>query len=210
MKANFLGMAAALALVSCCAVETAQASPIDVSYSVSGSPGEWLLDFTVTNNLDQFGGPGQLIYLFAVALPSTDISMSPPNWTYAENVGYGGPVYNNAWCINACGNVDLTLAIHTGQTLTGFQAVDTALIEPTSLLWTADSASITPGNHPGAPYTGPDCVPATCNYSNPSLIGSASLAAVPTPIAGAGLPGMITVLGIMGLLGWRRRRRARA
>jgi hypothetical protein len=122
MKANFLGMAAALALVSCCAVETAQASPIDVSYSVSGSPGEWLLDFTVTNNLDQFGGPGQLIYLFAVALPSTDISMSPPNWAYAENVGYGGPVYNNAWCINACGNVDLTLAIHTGQTLTGFQA----------------------------------------------------------------------------------------
>ena len=56
MKANFLGMAAALALVSCCAVETAQASPIDVSYSVSGSPGEWLLDFTVTNNLDQCRG----------------------------------------------------------------------------------------------------------------------------------------------------------
>ena len=104
MKANFLGIAAALALVSCCAVETAQASPIDVSYSVSGSPGEWLLDFTVTNNLDQFGGPGQLIYLFAVALPSTDISLSPPNWAYAQqNVEYAsGPVYNNAWCINAC------------------------------------------------------------------------------------------------------------
>jgi hypothetical protein len=52
-----------------------------------------------------------------------------------KRVGYGGPVYNNAWCINACGNVDLTLAIHTGQALTGFQAVNTALIEPTSTLW---------------------------------------------------------------------------
>ena len=101
------------------------------------------------NNLDQFGGPGQLIYLFAVALPSTDISMSPPNWAYAqENVGYGGPVYNNAWCINACGNVDLTLAIHTGQALTGFQAVDTALLEPTSILW-AKKREMRPPPHEG-------------------------------------------------------------
>ena len=28
---------------------------------------------------------------------------------------------------------------------------------------------------------------------------------VPTPIVGAGLPGMVFVIGVMGLIGWRRR-----
>ena len=30
---------------------TAQASPVDVSYTVSGSAGNWALDFSITNNL---------------------------------------------------------------------------------------------------------------------------------------------------------------
>ena len=177
-----------------------------MSYTVSGSPGDWLLDLSVTNNLGQFGGPGQTIYYFSIALPSTDITKSPPNWGYAAGdiLSFGtGTSYNNPWCINACGNIDITLGIETGQTLSGFQALDTALIEPASLDWVAFSEALTPQNHPGAPYTGPGCVPETCSW-NPTFVGTAE-----TPLP-ATLPLFASGLGAMGLFGWRRKRKTQA
>jgi len=48
-----------------------------------------------------------------------------------------------------------------------------------------------------------DCCFETDNYS-------ATPSSVPVPIAGAGLPGMITVLGGCGLLGWWQRRKKTA
>jgi hypothetical protein len=47
-----------------------------------------------------------------------------------------------------------------------------------------------------------NCCFETDNYS-------AIPSSVPAPIAGAGLPGMITILGGVGLLGWWRRRKDR-
>ena len=60
----------------------AHGNPLDVTYSVSGSAGAWVLDFSVTNNL---GGQNN-VYLFGVHLASRDIFYSPANWTPNETV----------------------------------------------------------------------------------------------------------------------------
>ena len=71
----------------------ASADPVDVTYTVSGSSGNWTLDFSVTNNLN----PADMdVYFFGVYLDSgRDIVGSPafydPNaWTVWDNSGYGG------------------------------------------------------------------------------------------------------------------------
>ncbi len=60
MKMQFLGMVAALALFGNCASENAQADTVDVSFTVSGSARNWLLDFSVSN----YVGGDNAIYFF--------------------------------------------------------------------------------------------------------------------------------------------------
>ena len=90
-----------VAVFAACSVVSAGA--IDVTYTVSGSPGAWDLNFTVANNMT--AGPQQDIYEFGVQLSVPGIIGSPtgydPNattlpWT---NFFYGGStiLYNNVW-----------------------------------------------------------------------------------------------------------------
>jgi hypothetical protein len=56
----------------------------------------------------------------------------------------------------------------------------------------------------GSPgYTSFDCNP-NCNYARLIVSGEA-VSVVPTPIAGAGLPGVGTVLALGGFVWWRRK-----
>jgi hypothetical protein len=81
---------------------TASAGVIDVTYTVSGSPGSWDLNFTVTNNL--IASPTQDVYQFGVVLSAPGITGSPapydPN-TIATQINFfnGGSAntYNNNW-----------------------------------------------------------------------------------------------------------------
>ena len=65
--------------------QPAYADPVDVSYTVSGSPGAWVLDFSVTNNL---GGTNSIYYL-NVGLPTTSIVGSPAGWATARPIIHG-------------------------------------------------------------------------------------------------------------------------
>ena len=97
--------------------------PIVVDYSYSGTSGDYILDFSVTNNIPSFYG--QQIYFFGVDLPHTYNQGMPGGWTdkapypsdYWSNSPYGGSSleYETAW-------IDYGYAdtIVSGETLSGF------------------------------------------------------------------------------------------
>src|SRR5271154_4521613 len=85
------------ALVLVCSL-SANIGPPTVTYTVTGTSGDYTLDFTVDNNTNQD------LYIFGVALSGRNIAGSPagfdPNeWTTWNNSGFGGSniTYNNNW-----------------------------------------------------------------------------------------------------------------
>jgi hypothetical protein len=174
------------------------ASPVDVTYSVSGSAGNWTLDFSVTDNL-----PGTNdIYYFGIMLPAQEITGTPPGWIQPNNStqswfnnGGSSNNYNNLWIQN------LGSPISPGQTFSGFMAVDSDLTLPSGVSW---FAVVDGGTYP-AP--GPGCS-FNCNapYDNTGFEGLATAAPSAAPLPAA-LPLFATGLGAMGLFGWRRKRK---
>lgn len=174
------------AAIVAAAVGVATADPVDVAYSVSGSAGNWTLDFSVTNNLN----PADMdVYFFGVYLDTgRNIAGSPsgfdPNvWSSWNNAPYGGSNidYNNNW-------IDFTYAnLLPGQTLSGFQALYTGASAPTSVNWFAFGFSPSGGAFDGSGYFN--------NPTNPGFEG----VAVPVPASAA-------ILGLGGLAAARRRR----
>src|SRR5260370_40084161 len=90
MKSYFLGVLFGLTLFG--GLTSATANPVDVSFTASGSAGNWLLDFSITNNL---GGTND-IYLFGVRLPARNEVGTPTGWDPNTSpgglnwFGYGG------------------------------------------------------------------------------------------------------------------------
>jgi PEP-CTERM motif len=141
-----------VALVAC---SVACAGVIDVTYTVSGSPGAWDLNFTVADNLT--AGPAQDIYQFGVQLSVPGIIGSPAGydptatsipWTNFFNGGK--PIlYNNVW-------VDFLDFNHllSGTSVSGFIVEVPDEVAPTVVPWFAYaySSSLDPADL----YTGPE------------------------------------------------------
>lgn len=165
---------------------TAQADPVDVTYTISGSAGNWLLDFSVADNL---GGTNNL-YLFGVFLPARDIAGSPTGWdpnaigSYSPGF-YGGSStnYDNLWITSPSGSTTIT----PGHTLGGFQARSTAVAMPSSVQWMAVAA--------GGTYLGPGCS-FICGapHDNPGFEGVAA----PVPVAVGDAPSAAVEFALAG------------
>jgi hypothetical protein len=135
-----------------------------VTYTVSGTSGNYTLDFTVNNT----GTLGFDLYLFTV-LADGNISGAPAGYNassyntvhYWDIGGTQNGPFNNSW-------IDPTYTVlPTGRTLSGFTVNVSDLIAPTSIVYSAF------GEDNGMIYTGPGNLN-TGNPSNPFFTGSAT------------------------------------
>lgn len=190
MRIRSLLLAAAIALPSA----SAAAQPVQVSYTTSGSAGNWLLDFSVFNNIPL---ASQGLYFFGVMLGAVDVLGSPSGFQQwsggAPWDNATGIIYDNNW-------FDGTFnGLPSGTTANGFVARVTTATAPTSVQWFAYSFSQT-----GESYNLPD---ALYNGVNPGFDGVArsSSVAVPEPSSLA-----LLVAGMAALAVSARRRRSAA
>lgn len=175
----------------------AYASAVDVSYTVSGSPGAWDLNFAVTNNMTAW--PAQDVYQFGVLLSAGNVTGSPTgydptmftSWTNFFNGG--GPfLYKNIW-------VDLNDFNHLlpGQSLSGFTVGITDAEPPVSVQWFALSVPDT--FDPADIYTGTDAFNIDSGLLTAGFegVGTQATATSATPEPSTGMAGLISgiVLG---------------
>ncbi len=168
LKRLIFGLAALLIFLG--AVEESNAGPIDVSYTVSGSSGDYFLDFSVTNNM--LSWPTQNVYFFAVRVSVTDAPGSPAPYLSNTMAGYNPAVHggtavdlNNTWV-----DTGLSGALLPGTTLSGFIVHIPDLVAPTAVSWAAISFGTLADS-----YTGGG------NYLTPQNPGFQGIASVPEP-----------------------------
>lgn len=141
MRSRHFAAVAAMLLGSA----VAQAQPVKVDYTVSGSAGNWMYSFTLSNNM--VGAPLDMgLYFFGVNLDGGTMTGEPAPWTQYAVPYAGAPSgteYDLAWK-----RMD-KVGVMPGQSLGGFTAVSYGLTAPTSIDWVIWGYSAS-----GAKYTG--------------------------------------------------------
>jgi hypothetical protein len=149
------------------------AQPV-VNYTVSGTSGNYTLDFTINNTTP--GTQGFDIYFFGVLVDGV-ASGSPSGYNSSyystiHAVEADGPAFN--WPFNNTWIDPTDTALPTGRTLSGFEVSDIDQSAPISVQYFAF------GENNGVVYTGPGEVPDSSNPSNPLFVGN-TIAVVPEP-----------------------------
>ena len=153
---------ASVAALTIAVIAQAQRAPT-VTYSLSGSAGNWTLNFTLHSHF--LGGEGNF-YFFNVKLDSgRDITGSPASWdpnAYGSwtfyYAGATNTTYNNCWITNPGGGS----VVFPGTSLSGFIVHCTDAAAPTSVAWGAIAV--------GGNYLGNDCL---IGPTNPAFEGFA-------------------------------------
>lgn len=103
---------------------SAEASPVGISYAITGSSGDWTYNFAVTNNL---GGTNDIYAIIISGLPTGGTSGSPAGWIVDTT-------YNPIeWCYGTCFAPSSNLI--DGTTLSGFLVHDSAVNASYLLPW---------------------------------------------------------------------------
>ena len=173
------------------ATGAAAAAPANTTFTVTGTSGDWILNFDVANNLT---GTDLSLYFFGVAVDGGTVVGNPLDFSSTaygtwNNVVYGGAdlTYNGVWSNN--GHVD-----YAGENLGGFLVHSTSVIAPTSVEWFAFFS--------GSQYDGLSGL--TTEVGNPGFGGTApQVSAIPEPSS------LVLILAGLGVAGFVARRRAR-
>jgi hypothetical protein len=127
------------AMIGACGV--AAAIPVSATYTVTGTSGDWTLNFDVANNMV---GSDQSVYFFGVDVDGGSVVGSPASFdssaypTWDKNAEFGGSslTYDGTW--TSGGHVILA-----GVDLSGFLVHSDAVDAPTSVNWFAFSSGST-------------------------------------------------------------------
>jgi hypothetical protein len=132
MKSRILGLLA-VGLLAAPMAEVG-AAQVEVSYSISGTAGNWLLNFSVTNNVSSVANV-QYIEFLGFRLPARNIAGTPSGgwdpdaWPSWDNTSWGGSgTFNNNWFGGQ---------IAFGSTVSGFQVMVATADAPGSVDWFA-------------------------------------------------------------------------
>ncbi len=166
--------------VSALHAATIESFPPTVTYSVSGTAGDWAYDFTVTNNM-AVGEPE--LYFFGVLMAERNIYSSPVNWNPDAQTSWRctSIIYNNIW-ITPYNEIP-----SGGGQLSGFKLYSTSQTAQTDVNWFVYGSG-------GSIYSGSGY---TNSASNPCFEGVATV--VPEPAT-------MSLFGLGGLLLARRRK----